>query len=196
MVTALNATRAQKVVKAKMAPASHPQSRWYRLSSFAGRFTILPTPIVATCGIAWSYPLPLRGHRVALHVHLKIAISLPARLSRLSTCLGILDARTARTVMLGIAFWYGVAMCDTQSYPEQLETCTPDSDSNVTEASDRQHVGTAFTELQLYPPGYVQQFNGSSCSAAQWCVALTIDSLSENPENRRTRRLTDRGQFP
>ena len=35
-------------------------------------------------------------------------------------------------------------------------------------------------ELQFYPPGYVQQLNGFSCSATQWCVALTIDSLSLN----------------
>src|SRR5579884_886483 len=27
-------------------------------------------------------------------------------------------------------FWFGMALCDTQSYPEQLSTCTPDSDSN------------------------------------------------------------------
>ena len=25
------------------------------------------------------------------------------------------------------AFWFGMAMCDTQSYPEQVSTCTPDS---------------------------------------------------------------------
>ncbi len=33
-------------------------------------------------------------------------------------------------------------------------------------------------ELQFYPPGYVQQFSGTSCNATQWCAALTIDSLS------------------
>lgn len=36
-------------------------------------------------------------------------------------------------------------------------------------------------ELQFYPPGYVKQFDGSSCSATKWCVALNIDSLSLNP---------------
>ena len=30
------------------------------------------------------------------------------------------------------AFWFGMAMCDTQSYPEQVGTCTRDSDSNIT----------------------------------------------------------------
>src|SRR5947209_8193625 len=29
------------------------------------------------------------------------------------------------------AFWFGMAMCDTQSWPEQLSTCTPDSDKNI-----------------------------------------------------------------
>jgi len=29
------------------------------------------------------------------------------------------------------ALWFGMALCDTQSYPEQVSTCTPDSDSNI-----------------------------------------------------------------
>ncbi len=85
------------------------------------------------------------------------------------------------TFMNYIAFWYGMAMCDTQSYPETVKTCTPDSDTNITRPGAAQHAGTAYMELQFYPPGYVQQFNGSSCSATKWCVALTIDSLSLNP---------------
>ena len=32
-------------------------------------------------------------------------------------------------------------------------------------------------EMQFYPPGYVQQFDGFSCDATKWCAALTIDSL-------------------
>ena len=28
-------------------------------------------------------------------------------------------------------FWFGMALCDTQSYPEQSSKCTPDSDSNI-----------------------------------------------------------------
>jgi hypothetical protein len=80
-----------------------------------------------------------------------------------------------------IAIWYGMILCDTQSYPLQNKTCTPDSDSNIRKAGDPSHPGAAYMELQLYPPGYVQQFDGSSCSATQWCVALTIDSLSKDP---------------
>jgi len=79
------------------------------------------------------------------------------------------------------AFWFGMAMCDSQSYPQVTTNCTPDSDSNITPLA--QHSGTAFTELQFYPPGWVKQFNGSSCDPRDWCAALNIDSLSENPIN-------------
>jgi hypothetical protein len=83
--------------------------------------------------------------------------------------------------MLAATFWYGMALCDTQSDPEQIGTCQPNSDSNIVPPSNPKHAGTAFMELQFYPPGYVQQFDGFSCSARQWCVAMTIDSLSINP---------------
>jgi hypothetical protein len=79
------------------------------------------------------------------------------------------------------AFWFGMAMCDTQSYPEQVSACKPDSDSNITPLA--QHPGTAFMELQFYPPGWVKQFASQSCSARNWCAAMTIDSLSEDPVN-------------
>ena len=56
------------------------------------------------------------------------------------------------------AFWFGMAMCDTQSYPEVRanapRTATPIS------LPLAQHPGTAFMELQFYPPGWVKQFNG------------------------------------
>jgi hypothetical protein len=75
-----------------------------------------------------------------------------------------------------------MAMCDTQSFPEQLSTCKPDSDSNIVDpAISPEHAGEAYMELQLYPPGWVQQYSGFSCNATQWCAALTIDSLSLNP---------------
>jgi hypothetical protein len=74
-----------------------------------------------------------------------------------------------------------MALCDTQSYPETVKTCIPDSNANITRPGSPYHAGTAFMELQFYPPGYVQQFDGFSCSATQWCVAMNIDSLSLNP---------------
>src|ERR1051326_3809323 len=55
------------------------------------------------------------------------------------------------------AFWFGMAMCDTQSYPEQVSTCTPDSDKNIVDpAVSPKHPGTAFMEMQFYPPGWVK----------------------------------------
>jgi hypothetical protein len=82
------------------------------------------------------------------------------------------------------AFWFGMAMCDTQSYPETTTKCTPDSDSNIVNpATTIRAPGAAFMELQFYPPGFASQFAGFSCDATQWCVAMTIDSLSEDPIN-------------
>src|SRR5579859_5384162 len=80
------------------------------------------------------------------------------------------------------AFWFGMAMCDTQSYPEQLSTCTPDSDKNIVDpAISPNHPGTAFMEMQFYPPGWAPWPAGLSCDATKWCAAFNIDSLSEDP---------------
>jgi hypothetical protein len=80
------------------------------------------------------------------------------------------------------AFWFGMAMCDTQSYPELLSTCTPDSDKNIVDPTiSPKHPGEAFMEMQFYPPGWVNWPAGNSCDATMWCAALNIDSLSQNP---------------
>ena len=88
------------------------------------------------------------------------------------------------------AFWFGMAICDTQSYPEQVSTCTPDSDSNIVDpAVSPNHPGAAFMEMQFYPPGWVPwpawaaDLGASSCDPTKWCAALNIDSLSEDPVN-------------
>jgi hypothetical protein len=81
------------------------------------------------------------------------------------------------------AIWFGMVMCATQSYPETVRTCAPDSNQNITRPGSPYHAGAAYMELQFYPPGYVQQWNGFSCSGKRWCVALTIDSLAEDPYN-------------
>jgi hypothetical protein len=94
------------------------------------------------------------------------------------------------------AFWFGVAMCDTQSAPNPGGSsvgpslpCKPDSDSNIYNSPDPsspayigKHPGTAFMEMQFYPPGWApfQLPGGISCSARQWCAALNIDSYSLN----------------
>ncbi len=80
------------------------------------------------------------------------------------------------------AFWFGMAMCDTFSYPQTVKTCTPDSDSNaVNVATSTKHPGAAYMELQFYSPGWVPQWANSSCDPKAWCAALNIDSLSDNP---------------
>ncbi len=80
------------------------------------------------------------------------------------------------------AFWFGMAMCDTQSFPEQLPNCTPDSDKNIVDpAVSPRHPGVAFMEMQFYPPGWVSWPPGNSCDPTKWCAALNIDSLLEDP---------------
>ncbi len=75
-----------------------------------------------------------------------------------------------------------MAMCDTQSDPNQTSTCTPDSDSNIVNpAFSPVKAGQAFEEMQFYPPGWVSWPAGNSCDATHWCAALNIDSLSDNP---------------
>jgi hypothetical protein len=85
-------------------------------------------------------------------------------------------------------FWVGMAMCDNQSAPNPSSTpCTPNSDSNIFKGSDPtasdyigNHPGTAFMEMQFYPPGWVLWPNNTSCDATKWCAALNIDSFSQN----------------
>jgi hypothetical protein len=86
------------------------------------------------------------------------------------------------------AFWFGMAMCDTQSFPEATQTCKADSDSNIYNSANPSspryignHPGAAFMEMQFYPPGWVSWPPGVSCAAKQWCAALNIDSYNSNP---------------
>lgn len=78
-------------------------------------------------------------------------------------------------------FWFGMALCDTQSFPEQVSTCTPNSDSNIVDpAISPAHPGMAFMELQFYPPGWVLWPGGNSCDATKWCAAINIFSFLQN----------------
>jgi hypothetical protein len=79
---------------------------------------------------------------------------------------------------LSVAPWFGLPMCDPNSYPQN--PCTPDSDTNLGSTSNPADAGSAFMELQLYPPGYTPFVDSESCSATKWCAALTIDSLECN----------------
>jgi len=88
------------------------------------------------------------------------------------------------------SLWFGMALCDNQSYPEQVSTCAPDSDSNIVDpAVSPNHPGTAFLELQFYPPGWIpwptwaEAIGADTCSPTQWCAAMNIFSLLEDPVN-------------
>jgi hypothetical protein len=76
---------------------------------------------------------------------------------------------------LSVAPWFGLPICDPKSYPQN--SCTPDSDTNSGLISDPNAAGSAFMELQFYPPGYTPFMDSTSCSKTKWCAALTIDSL-------------------
>ncbi len=78
------------------------------------------------------------------------------------------------------AWWFGMAMCDTQSHPNYTNVCLPDTDANIFDSPDPnnpryigKHPGAAFMEMQFYPPGWL-----ISNSVTQWTAALNIDSLS------------------
>ena len=76
---------------------------------------------------------------------------------------------------LSVAPWFGLPICDPKSYPQN--TCTPDSDANTGLNQSPSDAGSAFMELQFYPPGFTPFADNTSCSATKWCAALNIDSL-------------------
>src|SRR5262245_47802272 len=88
------------------------------------------------------------------------------------------------------AFWLGMALCDNQSAPKFTHApCLADSDTNIFDAADPaapdyigKHPGTAFLEVQFYPPGWVpfQLPGGISCDPTQWCAAMAIFSLNRD----------------
>jgi len=78
------------------------------------------------------------------------------------------------------AFWFSVAICDSQSDPNFTNVCEPDTDANIFDNPDPtapdfigKHPGVALMEFQFYPPGWV-----TDCFPTTWCSAMTIDSLS------------------
>ena len=83
-------------------------------------------------------------------------------------------------------FWFSMELCDSQSAPEFTTTCRPDTDDNALDSPDPnspryvgRHPGTAFMEMQFYPPGFANwSQGGNSCDPVQWCAALNVDSLS------------------
>jgi hypothetical protein len=87
-----------------------------------------------------------------------------------------------------VAFWFGMDLCESQSYPTPGHPCTPDSDANIKNGTDPNspdwmgnHVGTGFLELQFYPPGWVPLGAGVSCDPTKWCAAMAVFGLSASP---------------
>jgi len=93
-------------------------------------------------------------------------------------------------VQLHGTFWFGMAICDDQGDPNPGGSpsagpnipCIPDSDKNIYDSPDPaapdwigRHPGTAFMELQFYPPGWF-----TSNSPTQWTAALNIDTFQDN----------------
>ena len=103
-----------------------------------------------------------------------------------------------------IAFWFGMDLCDNQSAPEFTHApCTPNSDTNIFDGSDPskpdyigRHPGTAFLELQFYPPGWVPFEDAISCDATQVVRGHGDLQLQQRPEHRRRqqRRLPEHGR--
>ena len=85
------------------------------------------------------------------------------------------DGKVTKYGELSIAPWFGLPMCDPQSYPQN--PCTPDSDTN-TGLGAPTDAGSAFMELQFYAPGFTPFASNISCDATKWCARLTIDSLA------------------
>src|SRR5215469_7245690 len=67
-------------------------------------------------------------------------------------------------------FWFGLALCDPGSFPNG--PCIPDSDAN-----DPNAAGSAFLEMQFYPPGNPPFITQISCDLTHWCASLHINSL-------------------
>jgi hypothetical protein len=72
------------------------------------------------------------------------------------------------------ALWFSLPICDPDSYP--VAPCTPDSDTNAAHGKFLGG-GSAFMELQFYPPGFGPWADAPSFDNKHWGAALTIDSF-------------------
>jgi hypothetical protein len=84
-------------------------------------------------------------------------------------------------VELTPAMWFSMNVCDPSSYP--LLPCTPESDANAPRCANQAECngypggGSAFMELQFYPPGFGPWVDAPSFDNTHWGAALTVDSL-------------------
>jgi len=79
------------------------------------------------------------------------------------------------------AMWFSMNVCDPRSYP--LLPCAPESDANAPKCKNQFEckaypgAGSAFMEMQFYPPGFAPWVDSVSLDNKHWGAALTIDSL-------------------
>lgn len=83
---------------------------------------------------------------------------------------------------LSTAPWFGLDLCDGSSYPQL--PCTPHSDANAPSCSGvacpanaYPGAGSAFLEMQFYPPGEAPFVDNISCDNTHWCASLHINEL-------------------
>jgi len=81
------------------------------------------------------------------------------------------------------AFWFGMAICDSQSFPEFTNVCRPATDANIFDNPNPNapdyighHPGTAFMEMQFYPPGWAVE----GVDATRYAAAINIFSLLQD----------------
>ena len=86
------------------------------------------------------------------------------------------------TFELTVAPWFGMALCDGNSYPQL--PCTPNSDKNAPACfgpkcalSTYPGAGSSFLEMQFYPPGDAPFLDSISCNNTSWCASLHINEL-------------------
>ena len=83
---------------------------------------------------------------------------------------------------LSVAPWFGMALCNSHSYP--LNPCKPMSDSNAPHhppTFDRGGGGSSFLEVQFYAPGFGPFGDAISCDNRHWCASLHINDLECTP---------------
>src|SRR5713226_2758836 len=76
-----------------------------------------------------------------------------------------------------ITFWFSLPLCDPGSFPRGA--CIPDSDTN-----DPNRAGSAFLEMQFYPPGNAPFITQISCDLPHWCASLHINRLHVTDQGR------------
>jgi hypothetical protein len=87
----------------------------------------------------------------------------------------VTSPKVSKYAELSPAPWFGLAICDFKSYPQNA--CAPNSDVNSGGFNDPNAAGSAFMELQFYAPGFTPFVDNVSCDATRYCAAINIDSL-------------------